>query len=163
MRICSLRIQMMLQSQPRTFVPVIVPRVGGRTWRRRPVWASHRKFVRHFAWQLVRPWRVAGFVHRRRHLRARIARRIFRRRYGGIARRCRRDLGWLNRHRAITAPTLRCSSLATVEPVTPACGTPPQCCGHQGRAQTRRSNSGDNARGSPADHCRLRPRDCRLV
>src|SRR4029077_21260707 len=59
------------------------------------------QFIRHFAGQLVRPWWLAGFVHRRRNLGARIAPPIFRRWYARIAWRSRRDLGRFNRHRAI--------------------------------------------------------------
>ena len=66
--------------------------VGCRRGRARSLRSSHRKFVGRPARQFVRLRRLAGLLHRRRHLRLWTARRTFRRRLRRIARRRRRDL-----------------------------------------------------------------------
>ncbi len=74
------------------------PRQGGSAgigcrWRcGRTVRSAQRQIVRHLAGQLLRPRRLAGFVHRGRHFRARVAGRNPRRRLSRCTRRGRRNL-----------------------------------------------------------------------
>jgi hypothetical protein len=58
-----------------------------------------RYLIWHLAGQFLRLRRRAGLMHRRRNFRVRIAGRILTRRFGGLARRRRRDLGRFDRHR----------------------------------------------------------------
>jgi hypothetical protein len=90
--------------------PLLPSRLGGvgcRVGCGRTVRPLRRQLIRHLAGQLVRPRRFAGFVHRRRHLRARVTRRNSRRWFGRRPRCGRWDLGrfiWhLHRHLAIVA------------------------------------------------------------
>jgi hypothetical protein len=120
MRNCSLRIQTMLSNRSFTLSPVASLRrwyedskapqstgAGGRWRRGRTVRSAQRQIIGHLAGQFLRPWRLAGFTHRGRHFRARIAWRNPRRRFGWCTRRCRRDFwrfdGHLHRALAIAA------------------------------------------------------------
>ncbi len=67
----------------------------GRPW---SVRSADRKFFRYLAGQFVRPRRLAGLVHWRRHFRMRTAGRIFWWRLGRTTRCCRRYFRRFDRH-----------------------------------------------------------------
>jgi hypothetical protein len=49
--------------------------IGRRIWRGRSQWPARRHLIRRLAWQFFRTCGLAGLAHRRRHFRARTARR----------------------------------------------------------------------------------------
>ena len=136
--------------------------IGGRR-RRRRLRTSHRQLIGPVARQLVRPWRLAGILYGRRHLRPWTSRRAFLRRLRRLSRFDRRIL--LRIDRRFAHPEQRrgdgnvplALGIMPLDSFSPR-DTPPRYCGHLDRARTRRNNSDDSAHECPVRRCRVRPR-----
>jgi hypothetical protein len=114
MRRCSLRIQTILSNRiyiiPCGISDVPGLRSGsepgnpgiGRVGRARTLRSPHRQFVGRAAGQLLRSGHLTWILHRRRHLRARIARRAFLRRLRRLTWLDRRILLRIDRHFALS-------------------------------------------------------------